>query len=210
MRVLKKYLFLIVALALFICPMQVQASKKKDVTQITKHIKSYMTAVKKYDIQRIKKENNNISVYHWTYKPMQKHIQKLNKKYMSYSIKKITVKGNTAVVTLKVTSYGLYDDSRRAMYDLVWKMNKKWSGDKVVKTYINLIKEKYKENLEDYADDPDGFNTQFIFTSNTRIPLKKVNGKWAISKMTKDMIMDLDCGSSQFIKDFEKDPTIIF
>lgn len=210
MRELKKYLFLIVALALFICPMQVQAAKKKDIKQITKQVNSYMSAVKKYDIKKIKKDNNNIPVYHWTGKKMQKHIRSVNQKHLSYTIKKITVKGDSATAVLRVYDYSLYEDSRTAMYNLVYKYNKKWDSKKTVNTYVNLMIEAYNDNIEYYADKPDEFKVQCIFERNTRIPLKKINGKWKISKITKAMLLDLDGGSSEFIDDFKKDPTIIF
>ena len=210
MRELKKYLFLFVALALFICPMQVQAAKKKDVKQITKQVDSYMSAVKKYDIKKIKKDNNNIPVYHWTDKKIQKHIRAVNKKYLTYSIKKISVKGDSATAYLRVSNYSLYEESRTAMYRLVFNYHKKWGSKKTVKTYFNFMIEEYNDNIDYYADKPDELKIQRIFEHDTRIPLKKVSGKWKISKITKAMVWDLDGGSSEFIDDFEKDPSIIF
>ena len=210
MRELRKYLFLIVALAMFICPMQVQASSQKDVKQITKHIKSYMTAVKKYDIKKIKKDNNNIPVYHCTDKKIQKHLRKINQKHLSYSIKKIKVKGDTATAVIRITRYSLYDDTRQAMRKIVMKYDKKtWSDKRTMKALYNYLVEVYEDNLY-YFSEPEDFNTQCMSTYNTKIPLKKINGKWKIAKVTKAMVWDLDGGLTEFIDDCNKNPLIIF
>lgn len=210
MRELKKYLFLFVALALFICPMQVQAAKKKDVKQITKQVNSYMAAVKKYDIKKIKKDNNNIPVYHCTDKKIQKHLRKINQKHLSYSIKKIKVKGDTATAVIRITRYGLYDDTRQAMHKIVMEYNKKtWSDKRTLKALYNYLVEVYEDNLYYYSKLED-FNTHCMFTYNTKIPLKKINGKWKIAKVTKAMVWDLDGGFTEFIDDCTKNPLIIF
>lgn len=210
MREFKKILFLFVALILFVCPVQVRAASKKDVKLITKQVNSYMAAVKKYDIKKIKKDNNNIPVYHCTDKKIQKHLRKINQKHLSYSIKKIKVKGDTATAVIRITRYGLYDDTRQAMRKIVMEYNKKtWSDKRTLKALYNYLVEVYEDNLYYYSE-PDDFNTQCMFTHNTKIPLKKINGKWKIAKVTKAMVWDLDGGLTEFIDDCNKNPLIIF
>lgn len=210
MRKLSKYLFLFVAILLFISPIRVQAASQKDVKQITKHVKSYMAAVKKYDIKKIKKDNNNIPVYHCTDKKIQKHLRKINQKHLSYSIKKIKVKGDTATAVIRITRYSLYDDTRQAMRKIVKEYDKKtWSDKRTLKALYNYLMEVYEDNLYYYSE-PEDFNTQCMFTYNTKIPLKKINGKWKIAKVTKAMIWDLDGGLTEFIDDCNKNPLIIF
>lgn len=209
MREFKKYLFLFVALILFVCPVQVRAANKKDVKLITKQVNSYMAAVKKYDIKRIKKDNNNIPVYHCTDKKIQKYLRKINQKHLSYSIKKIKVKGDTATAVIRITRYGLYDDTRQAMRKIVMEYDKKtWSDKRTLKSLYNYLVEVYEDNL--YYSEPEDFNIQCMFTHNTKIPLKKINGKWKIAKVTKAMVWDLDGGFAEFIDDCNKNPLIIF
>lgn len=210
MRKLSKYLFLFVAILLFISPIRVQAASQKDVKQITKHVKSYMAAVKKYDIKKIKKDNNNIPVYHCTDKKIQKHLRKINQKHLSYSIKKIKVKGDTATAVIRITRYSLYDDTRQAMRKIVKEYDKKtWSDKRTLKALYNYLMEVYEDNLYYYSE-PEDFNIQCMFTHNTKIPLKKINGKWKIAKVTKAMVWDLDGGFTEFIDDCNKNPLIIF
>lgn len=210
MRTLSKYLFLFVALILFVCPVQVRAASKKDVKLITKQVNSYMAAVKKYDIKKIKKDNNNIPVYHCTDNKIQKHLRKINQKHLSYSIKKIKVKGDTATAVIRITRYGLYDDTRQAMHKIVMEYNKKtWSDKRTLKALYNYLVEVYEDNLYYYSE-PEDFNTQCMFTHNTKIPLKKINGKWKIAKVTKAMVWDLDGGLTEFIDGCNKNPLIIF
>ena len=78
-----------------------------------------------------------------------------------------------------------------------------------MKALYNYLVEVYEDNLYYYSKLED-FNTHCMFTYNTKIPLKKINGKWKIAKVTKAMVWDLDGGFTEFIDDCTKNPLIIF
>lgn len=201
----------IIILLFSFCPLAVNASQAKDRKAITQTLEKYNDAVKKYDLKKIIDTLDNKNLTYWYgYPDLQKHIRKLNKKYYSMEILSMKVKGNTAVVTTKVSFYSAYDDCRFAMKSTFFDYNGVWSGQKTLKRFSKYLKDVYPDNLLLYQNDPENFKTQFIFTNKTKIPLVKVNGKWKIQKVTKRMQWQMDATTSDFIKDFLKNPKIMF
>lgn len=205
-------LFLSIIILLFsLFPAPAYAAQTKDQKAIVKTLEKYNEAVKKYDLKKIRNTLDNKNIKYWIgYPIMQKHIRTLNSKYYAMDIISIKVKGNTAVATTKVTFYNAYDDSTSAMKSTLYDYERSWSSKKTLTSFSKHLKSKYSENLKLYTDESRDFKTRFIFSTKTKIPLVKVNGKWKIQKVTKTMQSEMDAATWEFIEDYLKDSTIIF
>lgn len=204
-RILKSFT-LILSIMFFVCFSVPAFAKANDIAQVTKAFNNYTSAVTQYNKKKI---DNCLDDKHFSYSynlAYQKYIRMLNKKYLTYNIKSIKIRGNSATVMATVSFYSAYDDSKKAMKEVINVKN--MSDKKISKLYIKKLKAAYSDNLN-YCDS-EKFKEQFIFTNTTKIPLVKKNGKWKVAKVTSKMQYQMDCVTSDFWKDVSKNPFIIF
>ena len=163
--------------------------------KVTKQVNAYMAAIRKYDIKKMKKVQIDKDVYHITDKRIQKYIRRINREQLSYEIKRVKIKGESATVYIHVRQYNSYEDVYNALHYTLREYKKSWNSKKFYKSlYENLIWA-YETN-----DEPD-YNDQ-----NIKIKLVKQGNKWMIPKLTKNMFIIKDAGLTYFLDDFSKHP----
>lgn len=197
MKVLKKYLFLIVALALFICPMQVHASSQKDVKQIRAQTVGFLRACKKYNRDKamsyVDMKANYQKFYYIKDNTWNKYIKQI-KKHDRFRIISINVKGNEATVKIEQYTDSLYDVFAYCLHDeLVHKG--KWDNKRFHKEVTKTLKyfAKHPSDEEQSAFD-------------YKLKFKKIRGKWMISKINYDFMFLYDSGATSALRDFTKNP----
>ena len=206
MKTIKKIfqsISLLLILAL-LCSTPVYA-KTSDKGKIEKVTTAYFKAVKNYNKNGIKNTLDNKKFDYWNGFPkMQKHIRKLHKDNLQYDIKKIKVKGNTATVTVKVSFYSAYDDSKEAFKEVLKVYHKNMPPQKMIPIFSSEMKRIYQENQ--YYFEPDEYKDQFIFVNTTKIPLIKKGGTWRIAYVTPRMQYQMDCVTTKFWNDLAENP----
>ena len=193
---LHKLLSIIMVFALMICllphPVAQAANDKK---KIEKSVNTYMSAIKKYNIPKVKKSLINKDVFHITDKRLQKYIRKANSDCLKYEITRIRVKGKTATAYLHVNHYSSQTDFENAISYVMQDYDKSWNSKKFAKELYSWLM---------WAYDPT--DESMLFESNVKIQLEKRGNKWMISKMDKKMLFIKDSGLTEFMDDFTKHP----
>lgn len=164
-------------------------------SKITKQVNTYMSALKRYDIKKIRAMQVNKDVYHITDKRLQKYIRKANKENLSYEIKRIKTKGSSATVYMHVRFYSSQGDFENAIEKIVWDYKRSWSGAKFGKELYEWLS---------WAYDPE--DETMIFEQNIKVSMTKKGNKWMINKMNDDLFFIKDAGLTYFMDDFAKHP----
>ena len=193
---LHKLLSIIMVFALMVCllPHPV-AQAANDKTKIEKSVNSYMSAIKKYNINKVKKSLINKDVLHTTDRKLQKYIRKASSDCLRYEITRIRVKGKTATAYLHVNYYSSQTDFENAMHYVLQDYDKSWSQKKFIKELYSWLV---------WAYDPT--DESMLNEGTVKIQLEKRGNKWMISKMDKKMSFIKDSGLSYFMEDFTKHP----
>lgn len=163
--------------------------------RVTKQVNTYMTAIKKYDINKIKKMQIDKDVFHITDKRLQKYIRKINRENLSYEIKRIKIKGSSATVFMRVRYYSAQCDFENAIKKVLYDYKKSWSSKKFSKELYGWLK---------WAYDPE--DEAMIFNINVKIPMTKKGNKWMINKMNENLFYIKDGGLTHYMDDFSKHP----
>ena len=193
---LHKLLSIIMVFALMVCLLPhptAQAANNK--TKIEKSVNSYMSAIKKYNINKVKKSLINKDVLHTTDRKLQKYIRKASSDCLRYEITRIRVKGKTATAYLHVNYYSSQTDFENAMHYVLQDYDKSWSQKKFIKELYSWLV---------WAYDPT--DESMLNEGTVKIQLEKRGNKWMISKMDKKMSFIKDSGLSYFMEDFTKHP----
>ena len=164
-------------------------------SKITKQVNTYMSAIKKYNIPKLKKSLINKDVFHITDKRLQKYIRKASSDCLRYEIARIRVKGKTATVYLHVNYYSSQTDFENAMHYVLQDYDKSWSQKKFIKELYSWLV---------WAYDPT--DESMLNEGTVKIQLEKRGNKWMISKMDKKMLFIKDSGLTYFMDDFAKHP----
>lgn len=196
MREFKKILFLFVAIILFITPMQVQAASQKDVKQIKAQTVGLIRACKKYDRNKAMKyidmNTNKGKFYYNTVKDWNTYIKQI-KKRDKYKITEIKVKGKEATVYLDYTTVDLYGVVSGCFTEELHKKGK-FNSEQFQKKVTKEIKYclKHRKELKEIYE--------------LKLKLKKVKGKWIVSKINYDVRFMYDSGVADCLKDFIDNP----
>lgn len=193
---LHKLLSIIMVFALMVCllPHPV-AQAANDKTKIEKSVNSYMSAIKKYNINKVKKSLIDKDVLHTTDRKLQKYIRKASSDCLRYEITRIRVKGKTATAYLHVNYYSSQTDFENAMHYVLQDYDKSWSKKKFSKELYSWLV---------WAYDPT--DESMLNEGTVKIQLEKRGNIWMISKMDKKMSFIKDSGLSYFMEDFTKHP----
>lgn len=164
-------------------------------SKITKQVNTYMSAVRRYDIKKLKSMQIDKDIFHIRNKHIEKYIRKINRDCLSYEIKRIKVRGSSATVYLHARQHTSQCDFEYAMKQVLWEYDKSWSSAKFGKElYEYLI----------WAYDPE--DEVMMYDDNIKISMTKKGNKWMINKMNKDMLFLKDGGLIYFMEDFTKHP----
>ena len=193
---LHKLLSIIMVFALMVCLLpHPTAQAANDKKKIEKSVNSYMSAIKKYNINKVKKSLINKDVLHTTDRKLQKYIRKASSDCLRYEITRIRVKGKTATAYLHVNYYSSQTDFENAMHYVLQDYDKSWSQKKFIKELYSWLV---------WAYDPT--DESMLNEGTVKIQLEKRGNKWMISKMDKKMSFIKDSGLSYFMEDFTKHP----
>ena len=117
-----------------------------------------------------------------------KFMKKVNKKYMKYHIDEISVKGSNATAYVSIENLyipELYSDVFDDVVDYMAKHKK--SSDRTVDKYCYKRMNKYYKSLDYYIQYNEESETyegdNGIFADDITLKLKKVKGKWKVTKM---------------------------
>ena len=196
-RILNFFLVVIVIFSFLINSQTAHAADQK--SRIKKQVNSYMSALKRYDIEKIRSMQIDKDVYHIKDKKLQKYIRKANRENLSYEIKRIKTKGSSATVYMHVRFYSSQCDFENAIKKVVLDYKKSWSGAKFGKELYSWLCWSY--DPEDEA---------MIFNINIKIPMTKKGNKWMINKMNNNLFFIKDAGLTYFMDDFAKHPKKYF
>ena len=184
---------LIVLLTVFVLVFSLQAaaaSTTKEKAAVRETVTSFLKNTKNYNNKNIvnmmlpSKKDIGLSLFDKN-SYIDKSIRKIHEGSFKYKISKVKVSGKTAKVVVNVTYYDgkntFIDSFNNAVNDIV--NNNLDYSDKLV------LKKFYKYSLEDYKK----HKKQYTKTVKSTIPLKKYNGEWKISKVTKQMTAYINC-----------------
>lgn len=173
----------------------ISAHAADQTARVTKQVNTYMTAIKKYDINKIKKMLIDKDVLHVTDKTAQKHIRKINRECLNYEIRSVKVRGRSASVKIHVRQYNGRQDFEWALRDIFLSYHKLSSGNQVIK--------KLNKGLRDYyhPEDEDAY-----LQYNINIKLTKKGNQWMINRMDKKTVQFKDARLAYFFEDFAKHP----
>lgn len=173
----------------------ISAHAADQTARVTKQVNTYMTAIKKYDIPKIKKMLIDKDVLHVTDKTAQKHIRKINRECLNYEIRSVKVRGRTASVKIHVRQYNGRQDFEWALRDIFLSYHKLSSGNQVIR--------KLNKGLRDYyrPEDEDAY-----LQYNINIKLTKKGNQWMINRMDKKTVQFKDARLAYFFEDFAKHP----
>ncbi len=194
-RILKTFLVFAMIFSFSLNPFAISAQAANDKTKIEKSVNSYMSAIKKYNIPKIKKSLINKDVFHITDKRLQKYIRKASSDCLRYEITRIRVKGKTATAYLHVNYYSSQTDFENAMHYVLQDYDKSWSKKKFSKELYSWLVWAYEPTDESMLNE-----------GTVKIQLEKRGNKWMISKMDKKMLFIKDSGLTYFMDDFTKHP----
>lgn len=164
-------------------------------SRITKQVDKYMSAIKKYDIKKVKKMLIDKDCLHCTDKKLQKHIRRINRECLKYEITSVKVRGKSATVRLHVSQYNIQTDFKFAIREIIWEYRKTWTSDIVIKKLNKYLRESYH---------PESEAEHFEF--NVKIKMEKRGNQWMITKMDNNTLFIKDAGLSYFTEDYPKHP----
>lgn len=194
-RILKTILIVAVILNFILNSFVISAHAADQTSRATKQVTAYMTAIRKYDIKKIKKMLIDKDMLYVTDKIAQRHIRRINRECLKYEISSVKIRGKSATVSIHVSQYNAKQDFELALRDVFMGYNQKWSGDKVIK--------KLNKGLRDYyhPEDADEYSQY-----NVKLKLTKKGNQWMINKMDKKTSQFKDAKLAHFFEDFSNDP----
>ena len=163
--------------------------------RVTKQVNAYMTAIKRYDIKKIKKMLIDDDCLHVTDKKMQKHIRRINRECLNYEIRSVKIRGKSATVSLHVSQYNIQTDFECALREILLEYKKSWPKEKIIKKLNKYLRDNY------HPEDDDEF-----FDYNVRIKLTRKGNRWMINKMDKNTVLFKDASLAYFVEDFGNHP----
>lgn len=194
-KILKTFLVFAMIFSFSLNSFAISANAAGQKSRITKQVNTYMSAIKKYDIKKVKKMLIDKDCLHCTDKKLQKHIQRINRECLKYEITSIKVRGKSATVRLHVSQYNIQTDFESAIREIIWEYRKTWTSDKYIKKLNKYLRESYH---------PESEAEHFEF--NIKIKMEKKGNQWMITKMDNNMLFIKDAGLSYFTEDFSKHP----
>lgn len=194
-RILKIFLVFAMIFSFSLNSFAISAHAADQKSRITKQVNTYMSAIKKYDIKKVKKMLIDKDCLHCTDQKLQKHIRRINRECLKYEITSIKVREKSATVNLHVSQYNIQTDFQYAIREIIWEYRKSWTSDKVIKKLNKYLRENYH---------PDSEAEHFEF--NIKIKMEKKGNQWMITKMDNNMLFIKDAGLSYFSQDFPKHP----
>ena len=194
-RILKTFLVFAMIFSFSLNSFAISAHAADQKSRIAKQVNTYMSAVRRYDIKKLKSMQIDKDIFHIRDKYIEKYIRKINRDCLSYEIKRIKVRGSSATVYLHARQHTSQCDFENAMKQVLWEYDKSWSSAKFGKElYEYLI----------WAYDPE--DEVMMYDINIKISMTKKGNKWMINKMNKDMLFLKDGGLIYFMEDFTKHP----
>ena len=168
------------------------AIKTKTEKAISKSVASFFRDVKKYNIKKLRGDFSCQSILFSNKKYMAAYVRSSNKKHLKYAIKSISASKKTAVVRVYCQYQNCYDSYTDAMDDVVMYLagHLKASNNTIDKYQYQRTKHynrKYQTELEDKV---------------ITLKMKKVNGKWKISKFTKSINDMIHCNYQSAYDDY--------
>lgn len=193
---LAKTLFLWI-LAFSICcllPHPIAQASNND-KKVLKTVNSYMSAVKRYDIEKIRKMQIDKDIFHITDKSYQKYIKKANRECLKYEIVKSKIKSKTAIVYVRIQYYDAKSDFKDSVRNLMKYYDKSWKSDRVPRELLSYLKAVYDPEYEGV-----------LRTKTIKIQLAKSGSQWQVKKMNSKLLYAKDCGLTLLMDDFIKNP----
>lgn len=166
--------------------------------RVTKQVNAYMTALKKYDIKKVRSMQIDKDVFHITDKNIQKYIRRVNRDHFTYEIKRVKIRGKSATVYMHVRQYSSFTDFINSIEYTRTEYKKSWSSKKFGRKLYERLNWAYETNTE-----PDDFD---FIDKNIKIRLEKRGNKWMIPKMDKNIFILKDAGLTSNLDDFSKHP----
>lgn len=194
-RILKTFLVFAMIFSFSLNSFAISAQAADQKSRIIKQVDKYMSAIKKYDIKKVKKMLIDKDCLHCTDKKLQKHIRRINRECLKYEITSIKVRGKSAIVRLHVSQYNIQTDFESAIREIIWEYRKTWTSDKVIKKLNKYLRESYH---------PESEAEHFKF--NVKIKMEKRGNQWMITKMDNNTLFIKDAGLSYFTEDYSKHP----
>lgn len=197
----QKLTVILCILAVFIClawgssMQKVTAHAADQTVKVTKQVNAYMTAIRKYDIKKIRKMLIDKDCLHVTDKKMQKHIRRINRECLNYEIRSVKVRGKSATVSLHVSQYSIQTDFECALRELLPEYKESWTGDKMFKKLNKYLQNNYHPEADDE-----------YFEYNAKIRLTRKGNRWMINKMDKNTVLFKDASLAYFLEDFSNHP----
>lgn len=201
----RNVLMFFVLFTIMICSVSANAAKlTKTQKQVKSTVNSFMKSCKKYDVSQISKalanprpgENGLFEKNIYT----AKFIRKLNKRFLTYSIGKITVKGKTAKVKVNITYIDLSDIFTNVFSDSVFYilMHPDHTETELWK-YVLSQMNKYWNNKKSYTTD---FSSYMRKTSTT-LSISKKGKSWKIDNITKRLKNAIHCGYTTAYENYD-------
>ena len=166
--------------------------KTKTKKAISKSVASFFGDVKKYNIKKLRGDFSCQSILFSNKKYMAAYVRNSNKKYLKYAIKSISAKKKTAVVRVYCQYQNSYDAYFDAMDDLVNYL----SGH--LNTSHRMIDKRQYQRTKYYNRKYPAVLEDKVIT----LKMKKVNGKWKISKFTKSINDMIHCNYQSAYDDY--------
>lgn len=168
------------------------AIKTKTEKAISKSVASFFRDAKKYNIKKLRGDFSCQSILFSNKKYMAAYVRSSNKKHLKYAIKSISANKKTAVVRVYCQYQNCYDSYTDAMDDVIMYLagHLKASNNTIDKYQYQRTKHynrKYQTELEDKV---------------VTLKMKKVNGKWKISKFTKSINDMIHCNYQSAYDDY--------
>lgn len=193
MKKVKVLLATVLAISLCLAPMSASAASKKEIKNVQTTVKKFYNAAKVYNAPRMKScfvNPDDLKAF-VTMKEMANYCRKQNKK-LKYTIRSTKVKGKSATVKVRCTYKNAYDAMYYSFDDAVfYKLIHPYCSERELQ--IN----QYKELLSNVKIFGVPMNTKTI-----TLNLKKVNGKWKISKVTRSILDSINCNYESAYQDY--------
>ncbi|MDO4621160.1 MAG: hypothetical protein Q4B09_11150 [Lachnospiraceae bacterium] len=172
MKRMKKFLLFTL---LIVCLLGVSASAKTSTNEksVRKTISTFFSAAKKYNIPKMKKYfTKSANPKFFSNNPYMRNYLKKENRYISYKIKYVEIYGKEAKVRVAVNYPTIYDSAYSALSDMILRAI----------LYPNSNLKKYLQNRILYYTKRNDDEQNYLEDDTYNIYLRKINGKWLISK----------------------------
>ena len=162
-------------------------------------VSSYLKAVKAYDIAKIRKcfaNPSNVKLFDKK-KYTAKFIRSMNSKNFTYKIKSVSTKKYSAKAKVDIWYLSCYEPFKYAFDDMVMYM---YYHPKATDNQSDQYQ--YKRTVKYYKNFVKGFKGDYTINMAISIPLKNINGKWKISKITYEMKDAMHCDYHSAFDDY--------